>query len=378
MIPRRVFSLFAQKGLSQIGSLGVRLSDTVSVAPPPAQVPVNTVLPVINYVQPIYWGQVLTCSSGSWTNTPTSYTYTWVIGGGVVQTGPSNSYTVDIADIAETITCEVTATNEEGDSAPAASMPTPAPVFFEPEHLSGMLAFFRPYDPTSVVLVDNKVSQLTNMAAGATEHLIQATVAAQPSIGTGLLNGLDVLYAPVNGVWLENLDAPSVDATDYTSFVIAYLNSGGNTSGRAFTLAPATATDGSSASFIPFVKSGDGTTYNCQAGTGANAHPVTVSTWHSLTAIRTNTELTSWLDGGDMRSAIPQAPTGTLTRMAMFTNLINGGVGTIKGNGYVFCALLYNRILTTVERQRLEGWGHWKSNLELLLPSDHPYKSARP
>lgn len=84
-------------------------------------VPVNTVLPAITGTPTV--GETLTCSTGTWTNSPTSYAYQWqeLIGG--VWTNLSgetaNTYTTDHAGF---FRCLVTASNAFGPSeAPAAA-----------------------------------------------------------------------------------------------------------------------------------------------------------------------------------------------------------------------------------------------------------------
>ena len=88
-------------------------------------VPVNTAPPTISGSAAV--GQTLTASPGSWSNSPTSYTYVWQrcnstgsscspIGGATAST-----YTVQAADLGSTIRVAVTAMNSGGSSAPATS-----------------------------------------------------------------------------------------------------------------------------------------------------------------------------------------------------------------------------------------------------------------
>lgn len=356
------------------GSTNADSAASSAVLVPP---PVNSVLPVISYVEPINWGQTLTCSTGTWSNSPTSYNYEWKASGTTVQNGASNSYLTTSSDLGKAIRCEVTATNGTGSGTPVLSDPAPQVLPFSPFDLANLALAFTPYDASKVVLVDGKVSQLTNAAPGNTNHLTQSTAASQPSILSADQNGRDVLYVASNGPWLENLAVTGLSGSAYSSFVVATMNAGGNTSGRAFTLAPAAATDGSNGSFIPFVKAATNDSYNAQAGT-SNLHPVTNATWHGLFATRDNSALNSWLDGGDPRTNTPGAALSALTRMAMWANFTSGAVGSTRGNGKTLFAFLWSRVLTTTERQKVEGWGMWFAGLQSLLPSDHPYKSVAP
>lgn len=76
--------------------------------------PRNTVLPVITGTPTV--GQVLTSDTGTWINEPDSYTYQWKRAG-VAITGETNStYTVVEADVDQSITVTVTATNIAGST----------------------------------------------------------------------------------------------------------------------------------------------------------------------------------------------------------------------------------------------------------------------
>jgi hypothetical protein len=88
-----------------------------------AHVPVNTVAPAIS--GSAIQGVTLSCSTGTWTASPTpTFTYQWKRGG-VAITGATNStYAVQNADVGSTLTCTVTATNAGGSGAPATSSAT--------------------------------------------------------------------------------------------------------------------------------------------------------------------------------------------------------------------------------------------------------------
>lgn len=78
-----------------------------------AELPVNTVAPVISGTVRI--GEVLTSTQGTWTGTPTpTYAYQWMRDGVAIGGATASTHTVVAADIAELITCEVTATNIAG------------------------------------------------------------------------------------------------------------------------------------------------------------------------------------------------------------------------------------------------------------------------
>jgi hypothetical protein len=74
--------------------------------------PANTTPPALTGVPLV--GETLSCTTGSWTNSPTSYAYQWKRGGVAISGETTDSYTLVLADEGETILCTVTATNAEG------------------------------------------------------------------------------------------------------------------------------------------------------------------------------------------------------------------------------------------------------------------------
>jgi hypothetical protein len=94
-------------------------------AAPATQAPVNTGAPAIQGTAAV--GQQLTCTQGSWSNSPTSYSYSWRRDGSEIATG--SQYTLVAADGGRSITCVVTASNGGGSaSASSGAVTPPVPV----------------------------------------------------------------------------------------------------------------------------------------------------------------------------------------------------------------------------------------------------------
>ena len=72
---------------------------------------VGTKVPTITGTPKV--GAVLTCASGSWTGSPV-YSYSWSRDGASISGATSSSYTVQVADATNKLTCTVTATNVVG------------------------------------------------------------------------------------------------------------------------------------------------------------------------------------------------------------------------------------------------------------------------
>jgi hypothetical protein len=106
------------------GSTAATSSATSAVLP---AAPANTVLPVVS--GSAAEGQTLSASQGSWSHSPTSYSYQWQSNSGSgfqnVTGATSSSYLLQVADIGATFRVRVTATNA-GGSASASSAATVA------------------------------------------------------------------------------------------------------------------------------------------------------------------------------------------------------------------------------------------------------------
>lgn len=80
------------------------------------QVPANSVAPSVTGTATA--GQTLTCSTGTWTGVPLSFTYAyqWKRGGSTNIGTNSNTYVLVSGDVGSTISCTVTATNSGGST----------------------------------------------------------------------------------------------------------------------------------------------------------------------------------------------------------------------------------------------------------------------
>lgn len=109
------------------GGSATATSVPVSVTVPPA--PTNTTLPVATGLTTI--GETLTCTPGSWTANPTSYSYQWTANGTPISGQTSSTYSVT-GPAGTLLRCVVQAINAGGTSAAATSAArtvttTPAP-----------------------------------------------------------------------------------------------------------------------------------------------------------------------------------------------------------------------------------------------------------
>jgi hypothetical protein len=115
---------------------------TAEVLPPP----VDSTVPTITGIT--WQGQMLTEAHGTWTNTPTSYTYQWMRCTGsscaLISGATAQTYVLTSTDVGDTIEVQETASNADGASAtPATSTATatitlPPPTDFSAPTISGV------------------------------------------------------------------------------------------------------------------------------------------------------------------------------------------------------------------------------------------------
>jgi hypothetical protein len=100
----------------RVGAAGVYVTDGVPVI---LDRPENTVPPEVTGIADV--GQTLTCSTGTWTNNPTSYSYRWFQSNTPIIGANSNTYVVVEADRGDELVCVVTAINAAGGNSAASN-----------------------------------------------------------------------------------------------------------------------------------------------------------------------------------------------------------------------------------------------------------------
>jgi hypothetical protein len=81
-------------------------------------VPVNTAAPVASGTGAV--GDTLSCTTGTWQYSPTSYRYQWFRGGATIAGATASTYLLQAADSGANVSCGVTAINAAGPSASGA------------------------------------------------------------------------------------------------------------------------------------------------------------------------------------------------------------------------------------------------------------------
>lgn len=79
-------------------------------------IPVNLTPPVVSPINLVQEMRV-SCTTGTWTNSPNAYAYQWLADGAPIVGETSSSYLVQAGDVGAVLSCEVTASNAFGPSA---------------------------------------------------------------------------------------------------------------------------------------------------------------------------------------------------------------------------------------------------------------------
>lgn len=126
-------------------------------------IPVNSVLPIISGTPAV--GQTLTAGNGTWTNSPTSYTYQWKANGTNISAATSSTYLLTSSEAGKVITVTVTATNASG-SASATSSATSSVT---------ATVTWDPLNKGSNIVLTNSNLTVSNASAGASTQFARST-----------------------------------------------------------------------------------------------------------------------------------------------------------------------------------------------------------
>ena len=91
-------------------AMGNAITSSLSLFIPP----VNTAIPAITGTGTV--GQTLTCTTGTWTYSPTNYTYQWMRGAMPIGGATASTYLLVAADSGTSLTCQLTAYNAAGST----------------------------------------------------------------------------------------------------------------------------------------------------------------------------------------------------------------------------------------------------------------------
>jgi len=249
------------------------------------------------------------------------------------------------------------------------SLPVTHPYYqFKPTSITGCTLWLDATDNTTITQASSVVSQW-NDKSGTGNNMTQATSGSRPVL-SNLSNGMQALNF-ASGKFMSNTTISF--PTNYSVFIVGYV---GSTTTWARLLNGTTSSDAylflgsgpSGVNFSTFV--GNGTTWNdTNDNTPTNAN--TSLCLMEMTNNNTTTGLLPYFNG----TALTAKNGSTVT----FTGLCLGSINTGQPwNGYICEVLVFNSVLSTTNRQNVEGYLANKWGIQSSLPVAHPYYSPAP
>jgi hypothetical protein len=189
-------------------------------------VPENTVVPAITGTAEV--GEQLTTSNGTWSGTPTSYTYQWKRNGVNISLATNANYTLTGDDAGKTITVTVTAVNAFGNAS-ATSTGTEIPSFVTPTQQAHSLVVSDKTETTQTMEFQNPGAVPDNYLV---LYRAGSAVDFEPVDGTPYTIGQELGTGNFVGAILssgDDLDFTLLDldpGTTYYTSIFAYNGSG--------------------------------------------------------------------------------------------------------------------------------------------------------
>jgi hypothetical protein len=279
--------------------------------------PVNTVAPAITGT--FNTGQTLTVSNGTWTNSPSSYSYQWTRGGADISGATSSTYTLVVADEGSVVDCDVTATNANGSTeqnATGEGTPTSGPTW--PAGIT---------DIGTGAWYDGQTSTIVTGGSGSVEDL--STNGYDLSVTSG-----DVTTTTING---HTALALASDVLSHTSLHTVMPDTGFSftfygdvlRTDRNYYLAHLT--NGASDNLLAFGHRSNGN-YRVITSTGSSSDMGAADTsLHAITWQYDGTDMTLWIDGVDTTESTDVDLSAVTVTEAVIGGLIGGG-STYAGN----------------------------------------------
>lgn len=238
-----------------------------------------------------------------------------------------------------------------------------APPAFSPLDISGTLLWLDAADSTTLVLSGSIVTQWKDKSGTATN----ATTAAGPALST--YNTYPVLS--FNGSSQYFVTTNTISRSTHTLIAVHRpANSTGNRSlfryqDVNYTILPAGARG--------YITNADGSLLDSN-NSPLNDNSVTTSLNLMMAVIATGSQAI-------FKNGVQQASTAEALVSGVSDPLTIGRYNPVPSDYYqgdLGEMIIYNKNLTTTERQQVEGYLAWKWGLQSSLPVGHPYKLAKP
>ena len=276
----------------------------------------------------------------------------------------------------------VTAVNGAGSAAAATSSGTVR--YYIPLWIGTLSYWFDAADTSSITASGNTITTWTNKGNASAGNA--TTGGGTVTTNSTTLNSRNTVRLNANS-WLitPNYTAPSFTCSFFTTFRAAaafpsqsgYFFCFNNSSGRDFFLYYIPSNPVANRYFVGFNVLGGEFDYSFNGTVTATN---TFQTPSLISVVTSNTTTTApqgmWWNGSNFPTV---SRTGAANTTATYNNFAIGAYNRLDSVGYdMGDFLLYPSVLSTTNRQIVEGWLAWKWGLQASLPAAHPYKSATP
>jgi hypothetical protein len=357
----------------------VSTSNTIGPILPALAPPVNTAAPVLTGTPFINY--TLACSTGSWTNSPTGYTYQWRRGTTNIAGATVNAYVVTSADYGFALNCLVTATNADGStaqvSADTANVTADSGGQFTPQSLASIKLDLDASRPAFITKDGaNKVSAWSGTLASPKIYT-QETAANQPLYVTGTYPYVDFTLA--NTQWMHCDSFPFTGGL-FSFFAVMEHRTVAASSARIFGLSANAETDNTSANGVG-VLSRSSTSSSLRANYNSNNTVGIALPYNTKAVMETESDgatLQVFRDavGGGALSSVVNA---NAVRSGLGVGGTAAGWGTSYMDGKLYEVMFFTPQLNASDIAKVQGYLAWKwFGASNPLPAGHTYKSAPP
>ena len=235
---------------------------------------------------------------------------------------------------------------------------------FDPRTIPGCALWLDPADTSTVTLNGSNVSQLRDKS-GLGYNMSQSTAGNQPTYSTALNGNRMLTFTQASSTRLSNVSFPAFIGPRAASyFLVEYNMTGtGNPGPFGYSAGP---------NFGIIMQYNAGFTGGLQPfQSGITSFTSGTPRLTFLYKANNGTNMIGFVNGTSQ--SVSDSTSGTYSGTF---SVGSGPNGFISGN---ICELIiFNTVLTTAQRQQIEGYLAWKWQLQTSIPTTHPYLSLRP
>jgi hypothetical protein len=243
-----------------------------------------------------------------------------------------------------------------------------------PTQISGCSLWLDAADSATLILSGSNITQWRDKS-GRGYHGVAVGTPTIQSLSNSMYQG--VLFSGSSGFGYNNVTAMN-PGQFLTTFVVAHLSGGGAFTRILGFAAPGVADAVGRGGCVPFVRRNADNKIMFERGTGEvqTAIPITQSVLFQGSTVFGPTSAIQYINGQSNVSVSYVDSSFNYTRYGVGQN----GLGTGEFWTGVICEVItYDALLTTTQRQQVEGYLAWKWGLQSELPiSSHPYKTFKP